>query len=97
MTVESSLMNEQRSKEIEATRQAVAAELRSRRAYKRVTQSQVVKESGISASLIERLESGRRDMSIDELVTLGRVLDFNPVEFMSAVQVALHSSTEQDA
>lgn len=90
-------MNEQRSKEIEATRQAVAAELRSRRAYKRVTQSQVVRESGISASLIERLESGKRDMSLDELMTLARVLGFDPVEFMSAVQAALNTSAEQDA
>ncbi|NKU18386.1 helix-turn-helix domain-containing protein [Rhodococcus hoagii] len=75
--------------EKQAVRDAVANELRARRAYRRISQSQLIKMSGISKSTIERLELGKRDLDIPQLVLLSRALEFDPGEFMRSVQDAL--------
>jgi transcriptional regulator with XRE-family HTH domain len=75
--------------EKQAVRDAVANELRARRAYRRISQAQLIKMSGISKSTIERLELGKRDLDIPQLVLLSRALDFDPGEFMRSVQDAL--------
>lgn len=84
-----------RKAEVEATRKAVAAELRARRAYRHITQAELIKLSGISQSAIERLETGKRDMDIAQLVTLARALGFDPAEFMTSVQKALDAKDDQ--
>ena len=82
---------EERDGEIQAVRNAVANELRARRAYRRISQAQLIKLSGISKSAVERLELGKRDLDIPQLVAISRVLDFDPSEFMRAVQDALEA------
>lgn len=75
--------------EKQAVRDAVANELRARRAYRRISQAQLIKLTGISKSTIERLELGKRDLDIPQLVLLSRALEFDPGEFMRSVQDAL--------
>lgn len=84
-------MDENRASEIDATRTAVANELRARRAYRRMTQAQLIKASGLSKSAIERLEGGKRDMDIPQLVAIANALDISAVEFMQSVENALNA------
>ena len=82
-------MDDIRAAEEERTREAVAAELRARRAHRHLTQAQTAAAAGLGKTTIERLEKGTRDMDIPQLVALSRVLEFDPVEFMRAVYSTL--------
>lgn len=85
-------MDDLRNAEIEATRMAVSAELRARRAFRNVTQAQAAQTAGLSKRAVERLEKGERDMDIPQLVALARALEFNEVEFMQSVYSTLSKS-----
>ncbi|MDF3309804.1 helix-turn-helix transcriptional regulator [Rhodococcus sp. T2V] len=85
-----------RAAEIQATRKAVSAELRARRAFRGLTQAQTATVAGLSKSAVERLEKGDRDMDIPQLVALARTLDFDEVEFMKSVHSQLSQQRGED-
>lgn len=58
--------------------QAVAAELRAERARKGTTLAQLVEDSGIAQSSIQRYLKGTRDIPVSALVDICRVLDVSP-------------------
>ncbi|MCW2286991.1 helix-turn-helix domain-containing protein [Leucobacter luti] len=58
--------------------QAVAAELRAERARKGITLAQLVEESGIAQSSIQRYLKGTRDIPVSALIDICRVLTVSP-------------------
>lgn len=74
---------------IDPTRAAVARALRARRAFCGMTQAQLIAASGLSKSALERLELGRRDMDIPQLIALSSALGIAPQEFVKHIALAL--------
>lgn len=70
-------------------RDALAREVRSRRAYLRMSQGELVAASGLSRSTITRIESGERDMSVPQLVAIAAALDIDPAALLTAAAEAL--------
>lgn len=70
-------------------RDALAREVRSRRAYLRMSQGELVAASGLSRSTITRIESGERDMSVPQLVAIAAALDTSPADMLTAAAEAL--------
>lgn len=75
---------------IEAARQAIADELRSRRARVRMTQVQLAEASGISRTTLARMEAGEKDTTFPDLIRLAKALDTTPIEFMQSAQNAMN-------
>lgn len=73
-------------------REALAGEIRARRALKRVSQSELIAASGLSRSTINRIESGERDMSVPQLVAIAAALNATPAELLQAAADALRGA-----
>lgn len=73
----------------EAMRDALASEVRSRRAYRRMSQAELVEATGLSRSTIGRIENGDRDMDIPQLIAIAAALGTTPTELLQAATDAL--------
>lgn len=72
--------------EIEAARQAIAGEIRARRARLRLTQLQLAQKSGISRATLARMEAGEKDATYPDLIRFAKVFDTTPLEFLQSAQ-----------
>lgn len=70
----------------DAARTAIADELRSLRARRRMTQTDLAKASSLSRVTIGRIENAERDLTFPQLMALTAALDTTPAEFTQAVQ-----------
>lgn len=70
-------------------REALAREIRARRAYLRMSQAELVAASGLSRSTVNRIENGDRDMSIPQLVAIAAALDTDPAAILTAAAEAI--------
>ena len=66
------------------TREAIAAQIRARRAYLRMSQGDVVTNTGLSRSTISRIENGDRDLDVPQLVAICAALDVSPADLLQA-------------
>lgn len=72
-----------------AMREALAGEVRARRAYRRMTQAELIKETGLSRSTVGRIENAERDMDIPQLLAIAAALGTTPAEMLQAAADAL--------
>lgn len=70
-------------------RESLANEIRARRAYKRMSQADLVAASGLSRSTIGRIETCDRDMDVPQLIAIAAALDTTPAELLQAASDAL--------
>lgn len=70
-------------------RDALANEIRARRAYKRMSQGDLVEAAGLSRSTIGRIENAERDMDIPQLAAIADALGTTPVSILQAATDAL--------
>ncbi|WP_326600567.1 helix-turn-helix transcriptional regulator [Rhodococcus sp. PD04] len=73
----------------QAMRESLANEIRARRAYKRMSQGDLVSASGLSRSTIGRIENAERDMDIPQLVAIAAALETAPAELLQAASDAV--------
>ena len=72
-------------------RDALAAEVRARRAYQRMTQSDLIAATGLSRSTVGRIENGERDMDVPQLVAIAAALKTTPAELLQAATDAVRT------
>lgn len=65
-------------------RDALASEIRARRAYRRMTQAELIAATGLSRSTVGRIESAERDMDVPQLVQIAAALGTTPGELLQA-------------
>lgn len=70
---------------------AVAAELRAERARKGITLGQLVEETGIALSTVQRYLNGKRDIPISALTDLCRALGVSAGAIFDAAEKALEN------
>lgn len=77
----------------ERTRQAIASEVRARRAYVRMSQTDLVRATGLSRSTVSRIENGERDMDVPQLIAICAALQTTPADLLKSAM----SAAEQTA
>ncbi|WP_349303982.1 helix-turn-helix transcriptional regulator [Rhodococcus sp. Q] len=63
--------------------------MRSRRAQREMTQADLAEHTGLSATELDRLERGERDMDIPEAVVIAAAFETTAGEFLQSVQDSL--------
>lgn len=70
---------------------AVAAELRAERARKGITLGQLVEETGIAQSTVQRYLNGKRDIPVPALMDLCRALGVSAGSIFDAAQNSIEN------
>lgn len=70
------------------TRELLAAEIRAQRAYRRITQIDLVVSSGLSRSTIGRIENAERDLTVPQLYAICHVLDVSASDLLRRIESA---------
>ncbi|MGF7124080.1 helix-turn-helix transcriptional regulator [Rhodococcus sp. BE178] len=80
---------DRRLPEADAVRDAIANEIRALRGRRRMTQADLIRESGLSRATIGRIENAERDMDIRQGIAIATALGVTVAELLQAVQDSL--------
>ncbi|NKT91712.1 helix-turn-helix domain-containing protein [Rhodococcus hoagii] len=80
---------DRRLPEAQVVRDAIANEIRALRGRRRMTQADLIRESGLSRATIGRIENGERDMDIQQGIAIATALGVTVAELLQAVQDSL--------
>lgn len=69
-------------------RQKVGSNLRRLRKRHQMSQSKLAENAGLNRSYLSMVENGRRNISLDNLVSLALALNVEPVELFTLVEEA---------
>ena len=69
-------------------RQKVGGNLRRLRRKRKLSQSKLAESAGLNRSYLSMVENGRRNISLDNLVSLALALNVEPIELFTLVEEA---------
>lgn len=73
----------------------IGAQLRNGRQKLKMSQEETEKYTGISKNMIQRIETGKRDTGITQLIALCGLYNINPINIIIDADNIMYNSAEQ--